>query len=202
MVSNSAVVLALALNVIAFFYLKAWRPVVDLVKWFRLSRQIRAMRVAGLLMLLFMVAPVHAQTAKTTAKVDSWAWNAQTGVVRDGDWTATESVLRSQGYSRGEDGLIYKIEPQDITGYPALDNALRYVWNNCGKLIVVFLLLAAASMLNSKLKADNECHGDVLRREAAERWEEENDDDSMHNPFNSPEGMQPTTQYVPVRTRR
>ena len=181
------VLLCLALNIAAFFYLHAWRPVVDLWKWVRLSRQIRAMRIAGLLLLLLTVnvTPVHAQTAK----VDSWAWNAGSGVAR----------------SDGDDMLVAKYQhdtqAQDTTGYPVLDNALRYVWNNCGKLMVVFLLLAVASMLRSKLESQ-ETYGDVLRREAAERWEEETDDDSIHNPFDSPEGMQPTTQYVPVRSRR
>ena len=44
-----AAVIALALNIAAFFYLRSWRPVVNYVKAVRLSRQIRAMRVAGLL---------------------------------------------------------------------------------------------------------------------------------------------------------
>ena len=110
--------------------------------------------------------------------------------------------VHAQSYSDGDDVLVarYQQQAQNTTGFPVLDNALRYVWNNCGKLLLVFGLLAAASILNSKLKSQNECYGDVLRREAAERWDEETDDDSIHNPFDSPEGMQPSTQYVPVRS--
>ena len=195
----ATVLLCLALNIAAFFYLHAWRPVVDLWKWMRLSRQIKAMRVAGLMLLLCAVcAPSHAQT-----KPKNWYWTSKDGVVveHDGDYVAAQSILQSQGYSMGEDGLVAQYrQPDDTTGYPALDNALRYVWNNCGKLMVVFFLLAVVSMLRSKMESQ-ETYGDVLRREAAERWEEETDDDSIHNPFDSPEGMQPTTQYVPVRTR-
>jgi hypothetical protein len=44
-----AAIIALTLNVIAFFYLKSWRPVVNFVKAYQLSRQIKAYRVAGLL---------------------------------------------------------------------------------------------------------------------------------------------------------
>lgn len=46
-----AAIIALVLNVIAFFYLKSWRPVVTFFKAFQLNRQIKAYRVAGLLVL-------------------------------------------------------------------------------------------------------------------------------------------------------
>ena len=169
------VLLCLALNIAAFFYLHAWRPVVDLVKWVRLSRSIKAMRVAGLLLLLLLVnvAPIHAQTVTPMPRSD------------------------------GDDALVAKwvATPDGITGVPTIDNALLYVWNNCGKLMLVFVLLAAVSILRSKLALEQPTYGDYLRREAAARWEAETDDDSIHNPFNSPEGMQPASQYVSVRTR-
>jgi hypothetical protein len=56
-----AAIIALALNVIAFFYLRSWRPVVNFAKAFQLNRQIKAYRVAGLLLLLVMIGlPAHA----------------------------------------------------------------------------------------------------------------------------------------------
>ena len=45
----TTVLIALALNITAFFYLRAWRPVVNLVKAIQLDRQIKAYRTAGLL---------------------------------------------------------------------------------------------------------------------------------------------------------
>lgn len=105
--------------------------------------------------------------------------------------------------SDGDDALVQKwVTTQDgITGYVPVDKSLLYIWNNCGKLMILFGLLAGAYLLVGKLEQQNECYGDVLREEAAERWEEENGDE-MHNPFDSPEGMQPVSQYVPVRTKR
>jgi hypothetical protein len=44
-----AMSIALILNVVAFCYLRAWRPVINFVKAFQLDRQIKAYRVAGLL---------------------------------------------------------------------------------------------------------------------------------------------------------
>lgn len=168
----------LALNLAVGFYLHLWQPITNLVKAFQLQRQIRAFRAAGLLavaaMILIVVPTVHAQSVTPMPRSD------------------------------GDDALVAKwvVDQHQggITGVESIDKAILYVWNNCGKLMILFGLLAAASILNSKLKASNECHGDVLRREAAERWEEENGDE-MHNPFNSPEGMQPASQYVPVRQR-
>ena len=61
-------ILALALNIVAFFYLRSWRPLVALaasvamfVKSIQLSRQIKAYRAAGLLVILFAVSLAHAQ---------------------------------------------------------------------------------------------------------------------------------------------
>jgi hypothetical protein len=170
------VLIALGLNIAAFFYLQAWLPLVNLYRAYRQMRLIRAFRVAGLLLLLLAVnvIPVQAQS-----------------VQRDGDWNL------AQTYSHGDDALI----GPNTTGNTTLDKTIRYVWDNAGKLTLIFALLAGAYLLIGKLEQPGETYGDVLRQEAAERWEEEQGDD-IHNPFNSPEGMQPTTQYVPVRTRR
>jgi hypothetical protein len=237
-------VLALALNIAAFFYLQAWLPIVHLVRSIRLSRQIRAYRVAGLLLLVLAVNVVGSVTvyAKECTVKERQHVNCTptcgfdkacvqrelrqqsdgiiVGVIRDQDYESARAIAKENGvdvsawtypeYSRGSDAVE---QPHDwahasetnFGRLPGLTTAQTYrmvmfVWNNCGKLMLVFGLLALASILNSKLKAQNECYGDVLRREAAERWEEETDDDSIHNPFHSPEGMQPTTQYVPVRS--
>ena len=164
----ATVLLCLALNIAAFFYLHAWRPVIDLWKWMRLSRQIKAMRVAGLMLVLCAVcAPARAQT-----KTKDWYWTSKDGVVvvRDGDTVAADAILQSQGYSRGEDSLIKYRQPSDTTGYPALDEALRFVWNNCGMLMLLFSLLTAASILRSK--SEQEDYSVRLRREAEEKENE------------------------------
>jgi hypothetical protein len=217
------VLACLALNVAAFFYLHAWRPVADFIRAFRQVRLIRAYRIAGLLLLLLAanvlhVAPVHAQGPEGAGTHKIWCRSAndipclnasQRQAIAEAErlrkaYTVTESTTSTFGtYSDGDDALLAKYrQPDDTTGFPALDKALRYVWDNAGKLTLIFALLAGCYLLMGKLEQSGETYGDVLRREAAERWEEETDDDSIHNPFNSPEGMQPTTQYVPVRTRR
>jgi hypothetical protein len=40
--------IALALNIAAFFYLQAWRPIADYARAVRLSRSIKRARIAGL----------------------------------------------------------------------------------------------------------------------------------------------------------
>jgi hypothetical protein len=183
------VLACLALNIAAFFYLHAWRPILDFVRALHQIRMIRAFRVAGLLLLMLAVnvMPVHAQTT---------------------DVSKTRYFTTDTGWSDGDDALLKKFQADvqresEITGYPPLDNGIRYVWNNCGKLMAIFVLLAAISMFRSKLDLHQETYGDVLRREARKRGDfETTASDDIHDPFNSPEGMQPITQYVPVRTRR
>jgi len=102
-------------------------------------------------------------------------------------------------HSEGDDALLEKYrQPDDTTGFPVLDNTLRYVWNNAGKLMLLFAVVAA--MLIFCVERQKESHNDQMRREAEER--EEAGADDIHDPFNAPEGMQPTSQYVPIRTRR
>jgi hypothetical protein len=204
MLPNSAVLLALALNIVAFFYLQAWLPIVHLVRSVRLSRQIRAYRVAGLLLLLFAVSvmPVHAQGPEAGRK------HALGYQYLHSNSKPSRLIIAPVVYSDGDDALLQKFQydvqhESDITGYLPVDNAIRYVWNNCGKLMIIFLLLAVVSMLRSKLELDQETYGDIMRREARERGDfETTASDDIHDPFNSPEGMQPASQYVPVRTRR
>jgi hypothetical protein len=117
------------------------------------------------------------------------------GVQRDGDWNIAQS------YSNGDDALIGKYrQPDDTTGFPALDNILRYVWSHCGTLMLVFGLLTGITILGSHLNADSETHNEQMRREA-EELESPGLSEDIHEPFNAPEGMQPATQYVPIRTR-
>lgn len=144
-------------------------------------------RIAVLLLLVTIALPVNAQKL---AVVD-----------HDADWAATQQILQSQGYSLGEDGLVHYVQVQpEITGYKWLDDSLRFVWNNCGKLMILFGLIAVVFMFRDKLNG-GETYGEYLRRQAADRWAEEQGED-IHNPFDSPEGMQPASQYVGVRTRR
>ena len=144
-------------------------------------------RLAVLLLLVVIALPAYAQKIAV--------------VERDSDWAATQQIMQSQGYSRGEDGMIYvAVQPESITGYVPLDNAVLFVWNNCGKLMILFGLLAMAYIIQGKLNGGL-TYGEYLRREAADRWAEEQGED-IHNPFASPRGMQPASQYVSVRTRR
>jgi hypothetical protein len=122
-------------------------------------------------------------------------------VQRDADWEMSQRILQAEGYSYGDDGLLKYRQPDDTTGYPALDNVLRYVWNNCGTLMLVFGLLAGLSVLGIRLNADSDTHNEQMRREA-EELESPGLSDDIHEPFDAPEGMQPATQYVPIRTRR
>jgi hypothetical protein len=78
---------------------------------------------------------------------------------------------------------------------------LQFLWNNAGTLCLVFVVLAGISILYSRVEGSTTLN-DQIREEAAERWEAETEDDSIHNPFDAPEGMQPASQYVSVRTRR
>jgi len=121
-------------------------------------------------------------------------------VQRDADWYAAQHILHAEGYSYGDDGLLKYRQPDDTTGYPALDSFLRYVWNHVGTLMLVFALLAGISILGSRLSADADTHNEQMRREA-EELEQPGLSDDIHEPFNAPEGMQPASQYVPIRTR-
>ena len=46
------VIIALVLNIAAFFYLQAWLPLVNLYRAYQQVRLIRAWRIAGLLLLI------------------------------------------------------------------------------------------------------------------------------------------------------
>jgi len=174
----TTVVIALALNIAAFFYLQAWLPIVNLYRAYRQMRLIRAFRVAGLLTLVLAVhvTPVQAQEQKIwcSSANDKVCMEAsrqqaireadrlraeQLGVQRDGDWNLAQS------YSHGDDAFI----GPSTTGYTPLDNGLRYVWNNVGKLLLLFALLALIPILNSKLSTRGEDYSDQMRREAEDR---------------------------------
>jgi hypothetical protein len=95
--------------------------------------------------------------------------------------------------SDGDNALIQKYrQAEDTTGYPAVDDAIRFVWGHAGILLIFAALSGGVFMLRDSDSSDSD-----LRREAEERMADAGD--SMHNPFNSPEGMQPSSQYVPVR---
>jgi hypothetical protein len=131
--------------------------------------------------------------------VVTWTPSDNTVVQRDSDWYLAQHIAQANGYSYGDDGLIGKYrQPDDTTGYPVLDNVLRYLWNHVGTLMLVFGLLAGISILGSRLNADSETHNEQMRREA-EDLEQPGLSEDIHEPFNAPEGMQ--TQYVPIRTR-
>lgn len=104
-----------------------------------------------------------------------------------------------RGYSDGDDSLLAKYsQAGDTTGFPALDNGLRFLWNNCGTLMLVFGLLAGISIL--AVRQGGESHNDQMRREA-EELEQPGLSEDIHDPFDAPEGMQPTSQYVSVRSK-
>jgi hypothetical protein len=150
-----------------------------------------------------IMAAVTPQPTTKYVKTDLWTWNAKDNTVvhRDSDWYLAQQIAHDNGYSYGEDGLISEYrQPDDTTGYPALDKVLRYVWNHVGTLMLVFGLLAGISILGSRLNADSDTHNEQMRREA-EELEQPGLSDDIHEPFNAPEGMQPASQYVPVRTR-
>ena len=131
--------------------------------------------IAVLLLLTAIALPVYAQSQTPIVK-------------RDADEAAVEQILQSQGYSRGEDGMIYvAVQPESITGYVPLDNAVLFVWNNCGKLMILFGMFAMAYIIQGKLNGGL-TYGEYLRREAADRWAEDQGED-IHNPFASPRGM-------------
>ena len=152
-------------------------------------------KFAAVLLLTAIALPVYAQS--------------QTPIIRrDADWYAAERLARQNGiqivepsgYSDGGDIYVRPVPEPELTGIVAVDNVARFVWNNCGKLILLFSLLAAVVMFRDKLNG-GESYNEVMRREAAEKYAEEQGDD-IHNPFDSPEGMQPASQYVSVRRRR
>jgi hypothetical protein len=119
------------------------------------------------------------------------------GVQHDADWYAAQHIMYAEGYSYGEDGLIQYRQPDDTTGYPALDNVLRFVWNNAGMLLAFAILTVLTCGL---LERSQETHNEQMRRET-EELEAPGLSEDIHEPFNAPEGMQPATQYVPIRTR-
>jgi hypothetical protein len=130
--------------------------------------------------------------------VVTWTPNDIT-VQRDSDWEMSQHILQANGYSTGEDALIGdRYQPGETTGYPALDNALRYVWHNAGVLLLVFTMLAF--LTSGLLSREAESHNDQMRREA-EELESPGLSEDIHEPFNAPEGMQPASQYVPIRTK-
>jgi len=152
-------------------------------------------KFAAVLLLTAIALPVYAQS--------------QTPIIRrDADWYAAERLARQNGiqivepsgYTDGEDIYVRPVPEPELTGIVAVDNAARFVWNNVGKLILFFTLIFAAIIFRDKLNGGL-TYGEILREQAAERWAEEQGDD-IHNPFDSPEGMQPASQYVSVRTRR
>ena|SRR5271155_330633 len=157
-------------------------------------------KFAAVLLLTAIALPVYAQS--------------QTPIIRrDADWYAAERLARQNGiqivepsgYTDGEDTYVRPVPEPELTGIVAVDNAARFVWNNVGKLILFFTLIFAAIIFRDKLNGGlmngGLTYSEGLRKQAAERWAEEQGDD-IHNPFDSPEGMQPASQYVSVRTRR
>jgi hypothetical protein len=248
--------IALGLNICFGLYLHVIKPVQTYAKGVRMGRQLKAMRNAGLLLVLFVggIAPLHAQTTehfqarkeaqlRRLAQIEAhltpqyqngpnrWVWKDKSkdcygdgcivsvfylghGRYQATWWDASiiefdapepKASIIGSVRSDGDDVLVQKwtldSKNDGITGVASIDKAFLYVWNNCGKLMILFGLLAVCYLLAGKLERSNQCYGDVLREEAAERWEEENGDE-MHNPFDSPEGMQPASQYVPVRTKQ
>lgn len=111
-----AAIIALVLNVIAFFYLKSWRPVVTFFKAFQLNRQIKAYRVAGLLVLVIAASVAHGQTL---------------------DVSKTAQVAP---YSDGDDVIVRYYQAQ-----PKPDAFDQMVWNNwywfVGGAVAIFLFL-------------------------------------------------------------
>lgn len=177
-------VISMVIAVFGFVYFNIAMP----IREFKMARRIKAYRTAGLLLLLFAVPVLRAQT---------------TDVSHTPYFTVDQNGHMTK-HSDGDDALIFEWKAeyaQDTgSGYPVLDNAARFVWVNCGKLMILFGLFAAISILRSKVEGGRP-YNEVLRDEAAERWAEEQSDDSIHNPFDSPEGMQPASQYVSVRSR-
>jgi len=97
----------------------------------------------------------------------TWTPNDVT-VQRDADWYLTQHIVRANGYSTGDDALI----TPSTTGSSSVDNVLRFVWNNVGKLLLVFILLTVASLFRSRMES-GDTHNDQMRREALDRLEAE-----------------------------
>jgi len=137
---------------------------------------------------------MSAVTKPSVNRVVTWTPNDVT-VQRDADWYLAQHIVQANGYSNGDDALI----APSTTGSSSVDSALRFVWNNVGKLLLVFILLTAAALFSTRLDSSN-THNDQMRREALDRLEAESNGE-IHEPFDAPEGMQPATQYEPIRTR-
>jgi len=156
-------VMCVVINVMAFFDMHVCHPVAN---FFRARR--RAYRTAGMLLLLVLV-PTHAQAAHsklnrkrcqeylTEINHARMAEDVEVDLYRD----AYDEMLLRQLRAEYSDG-------DGLTGVPALDNAIMFVWNNCGKLIILFGLLAWVCLLRDKLDG-NETYGEKLQRDMQRR---------------------------------
>lgn len=196
-------IIALILNVAAFFYLKSWRPVISFIRThaaaYRGQRQIQAFRVAGMLMVLVAIA--HGQ------RVETWKGDKRCpgctggivyGVQRDADYEAAVSIAKANGvdvsawaypeYSHGDDKLQTK-QPD------AFD---QMVWNNwywfVGGAVAIFLFLQFGGGKESNDTNINDLADPDYRTAFVSNY---HGDDA----FEVPNGMQSEYQPVPVRSR-
>jgi hypothetical protein len=164
--------------------------------------------IALICLLVAFVPTAHAQDAGAHPLQERWTpnkWDGA-GVQRDADWYAAQQIAHDQGFSYGDDGNLRGTQPDGSyivfsrNQLIALIKALRFVWNNAGTLVLVFGLLAVASIFRSRMES-GETHNEQMRREA-EELESPGLSEDIHEPFNAPEGMQPASQYVSIRTRQ
>jgi hypothetical protein len=126
-----SLVAVLLANIVVFVCLKPIATLRTFVAHHRLITRVQLFRAAGLLMLL--VAVSHAQTPGV--------------VTHDGDWVIAQRLAAQNGlveYSKGEDGLLVphkNVMWQFDTGYKPLDNILNLLWNNCGKLLLLAIVI-------------------------------------------------------------
>jgi hypothetical protein len=129
----------------------------------------RIRQIVGLLLWLCAVAPAKTYAVQATAP-------------------SSQQIVSTAPASDGDDALSQKYA--DTTGDPTFDRILRFVWFHAGVLLLVFAVVAGMFFLRGTETSD------VALRQEAERMAA---GDSMHAPFNTPEGMR--SQYTPIKQR-
>lgn len=106
--------------------------------------------VLTMLALVVTFAVVYVWTPKAISAVGELnpAARSGTAVYSEG------KVVAPAGYSDGDDAIaqgMYRkvVLNDDITGFPAVDKALRFAWAHCGLLLLVFGFLAFISIASA-----------------------------------------------------
>jgi hypothetical protein len=223
---NSLLLPALVANIAVFYYLNASR-----IKTYafavRRERQIKAFRIAGLLVVLVAVAqgqgtngtnnshdnPNTTRHVQIPRERQSAAFETPfvAGVVRDGDTAAAQSWgwNAQMGYSRGDD-VIYHVTPdeQDWTNFfwdaktskthPKMAAFFNYVWTHAGTLLILAFVCFAVTMFAGGHEADETNIHDQLDPEYRTGFTNDYHGDDA---FEVPDGMHSQHEVVPVRSR-